>query len=270
MTALGRAIAAEFAKTFSTRMWWLLLLILVGYAGLGAAGIAFALTVAPQTPGAGGPQLGGLELAPIVYSMATASGFVFPLILGAMSVTSEVRHRTLSTTFLATPHRWMVLAGKLVVAAVLGAAYGVAGSAATVGPGAAVLNAVGEDTQLGDSATWALVARMVLAMAIWGVVGVGIGVLIPSQVGSIVAILAFTQFVEPIARTAAAFVDALSGVARFLPGAASDALVGASFYSTLAGSADALEWWQGGLVLAGYAVVFLVIGASTFWRRDVT
>ena len=43
-----------------------------------------------------------------------------------------------------------------------------------------------------------------------------------------------------------------------------------AFYSTLAGSADALEWWQGGLVLAGYAVVFLVIGASTFWRRDVT
>ena len=59
-------------------------------------------------------------------------------------------------------------------------------------------------------------------------------------------------------------------MARFLPGAASDALVGASFYSTLAGGSDALEWWQGGLVLAGYAVVFLVVGASTFWRRDVT
>jgi hypothetical protein len=59
-------------------------------------------------------------------------------------------------------------------------------------------------------------------------------------------------------------------VAKFLPGAAGDALVGASFYTTLGGSADTLEWWQGGLVLAGYAAVFLGIGAATFWRRDVT
>jgi ABC-2 type transport system permease protein len=267
MIALARALAAEFAKAFSTRMWWLLLLILIAYVGIAAAAIAFALTV---TPDDAGMSLGEIELAPIVYSMATASGFVFPVIVGAMSVTSEVRHRTLSTTFLATPHRWMVLVAKLVVAAVLGALYGVAASAATVGLGALALGATGEPTALGESETWALIARMVLAMAVWGVLGVGLGVLVPSQVGSIVAILAFTQFVEPIVRTAAAFVEPLGDVARFLPGAAGDALVGASFYSAFGGGAESLEWWQGGLVLAGYAVVFLIAGASTFWRRDVT
>jgi hypothetical protein len=46
--------------------------------------------------------------------------------------------------------------------------------------------------------------------------------------------------------------------------------VGASFYSAFAGGGSSLEWWQGGLVLAGYAAVFLVVGAATFWRRDVT
>lgn len=267
MSALLRAVAAEFSKMFSTRMWWLLLVILVGYVGLAAAAIGFALTV---TPDDAGMQLGGVALAPIVYSMATASGFVFPLIIGAMSVTSEVRHRTLSTTFLATPHRGMVLVAKLAVALVVGALYGVAASAATVGLGALTLNAVGEDTALGDGDTWVLIGCMVLAMAIWGVVGVGIGVLIPSQVGSIVGILAFTQFVEPIVRTAAAFVEPLADVARFLPGAASDALVGASFYAAFGSESGALEWWQGGLVLAGYGVLFVVIGAATFWRRDVT
>lgn len=267
MTALARAVAAEFAKMFSTRMWWLLLIILVGYVGIAAAGIGLALTLTPEDAGM---QLAGLDLAPIVYSMATASGFVFPLIIGAMSVTSEVRHRTLSTTFLATPHRWMVLVAKLTVAAVIGALYGIGAVLATVGLGALVLNATGGDTGLDGSDTWALIARMVLAMAIWGLVGVGIGVLVPSQVGSIVAILAFTQFVEPIVRTAAAFVEPLGDVARFLPGAASDALVGASFYSAIGGGSEPLEWWQGGLVLAGYAVVFVVAGAATFWRRDVT
>lgn len=262
-----RVLSSEFAKTFSTRMWWLLLVILVGYVGLAAAGLGLALTLTPEEAGL---QLGGAELAPIIYSMATASGFVFPVILGAMSVTSEVRHRTLSTTFLATPHRAAVLAAKVVVAAVVGAGYGVLASAATVGLGALVLGTGGEGTLLDEPGTWAMIARMVLAMAVWAVVGVGLGVLVPSQVGSIVAILAFTQFVEPIARTAAAFVEPISGVARFLPGAAGDALVGASFYSAFAGAGSELEWWQGGLVLAGYAAVFLVVGAATFWRRDVT
>jgi ABC-type transport system involved in multi-copper enzyme maturation permease subunit len=262
-----RALASEFAKVFSTRMWWLLLVILVGYVGLAAAGLGLALTLTPEEAGL---QLGGADLAPIIYSMATASGFVFPVIVGAMSVTAEVRHRTLSTTFLATPRRSVVLIAKVLVAAVVGAGYGVAATAATVGLGALVLGSAGESTLLDDPATWAMLARMVLAMAIWAVLGVGLGVLVPSQVGSIVAILAFTQFVEPIARTAAAFVEPLSGVAKFLPGAAGDALVGASFYSAFAGGGSELEWWQGGLVLAGYAAVFLVIGAATFWRRDVT
>src|SRR5690606_34830349 len=161
----------------------------------------------------------------VVYSVATASGFVFPVIVGAMSVTSEVRHRTLSTTFLATPHRAPVLAAKVVVAAVVGTGYGVVASLATVGLGALVLGSAGEPTALAESDAWAVIARMVLAMPIWAMLGVGLGVLVPSQVGSIVAILAFTQFVEPIVRTAAAFVEGLGGAAKFLPGAAGDALV---------------------------------------------
>jgi ABC-2 type transport system permease protein len=110
-------------------------------------------------------------------------------------------------------------------------------------------------------------------MAIWGLVGVGVGVMIPSQIGSIVAILAFTQFVEPLLRTAAAFVDGLDEVGRFLPGAAGDALVGASFFTVFAGvggGAAPLDWWQGGLVLAAFALLFGVIGSLTTWRRDVS
>ena len=56
-------------------------------------------------------------------------------------------------------------------------------------------------------------------------------------------------------------------------GAASDALVGASFYSVAAmgsGAVDALEWWQGGLVLLGIALVATIIGGATTWRRDVS
>ncbi len=83
--------------------------------------------------------------------------------------------------------------------------------------------------------------------------------------------IAFTQFVEPILRLAASLNDVTAQIGQFLPGAASDALVGASFYSIAAvGSSVALEWWQGGLVLLAIGAVATVIGGATTWRRDVT
>jgi hypothetical protein len=62
-------------------------------------------------------------------------------------------------------------------------------------------------------------------------------------------------------------------VGKFLPGSASDALVGWSvFTSFTTGGATvaALEWWQGGLVLLAIAAVATVIGYFTIWKRDVT
>jgi len=92
-----------------------------------------------------------------------------------------------------------------------------------------------------------------------------------NQVGAIVGVLVFTQFLEPVGRAAASFIDGLSDVTRFLPGAASDALVGESVYSRGMPAGDApLEWWVGGLVLLGYAVVLVALGHLTSWRRDVS
>lgn len=268
---IGRAIAAEFRKTFSTRMWWVLLVILVGYVAFLAAVIGLAATFDPE--GLGGTGGGPLPfaIAPLVYSMVTSIGYLFPVIFGAVAVTGEVRHRTLTPTFLTTPSRGIVLAAKLVVGAIVGAVYGIAGLVAAVGLGGAILGAAGIDTLLDQSDTWAMLGRIVLAMAIWALVGVGLGVLVPSQIGSIVAIIAFTQLVEPIARMAGLLVEALDPLTRYLPGAAGDALVGQSIFAVFGGGAgDPLEWWQGGLVLLAYAIVFAVIGNFTFWRRDVT
>ncbi len=272
MSTYLRSLASEFAKVFQTRLWWLLAIILIAYVGTAAGGIALAFAFAPDavsSPGGGGIPLGD-GLAPLVYSMATATGFVFPVILGAISVTSEVRHRTLTTTFSAIPRRSVVLAGKATVALVMGAMLGVLAFLASVGLGALALGLGDIDTRLADGDIWAMVARGVLAMALWGFVGVGLGVMVPSQIGSIVAILAFTQFIEPLVRLAGGLIEPLGEVVKYLPGAAGDALVGASFYTMMGGAGIELEWWQGALLLAGYGLLFLLIGRATFWRRDVT
>jgi ABC-2 type transport system permease protein len=38
----------------------------------------------------------------------------------------------------------------------------------------------------------------------------------------------------------------------------------------MGGAGETLEWWQGGLVLLGIAVVATVLGGATTWRRDVS
>ncbi|GAA1804084.1 ABC transporter permease [Agromyces neolithicus] len=271
------ALGSEFQKVFTTRMWWLIAILLVAYVAFLAGGFGAFLGWTIENPDAAAntgnnTQLPpGMRLAPLLYSFASSIGYVFPVLLGALAVTSEFRHKTLTPTFLAEPHRSTVLGAKFVSQLIAGAGLGVIAFATSVATGAAALAAFGLDTELDVSDTWALIGRGVLAMALWGTIGVGLGTLVTNQVAAIVILIAFTQFVEPILRLAASLNEVTAQVGQFLPGAASDALVGASFYSIAAvGSSESLDWWQGGLVLLAIGVIATIIGGATTWRRDVT
>jgi ABC-2 type transport system permease protein len=271
------AIRSEAIKLSTLRMWWVLAIIMFGYVAFTAALLAVIfsamvdqLASAPAAPGA--PTLDTATLPPVIYSVATAIGYVFPLILGVLSSTAEVRYQTLTPTFLASPRRGNVLVGKLVVGAGAGALFGVIGLVGSMGAGAPLLALFDVDPLLGESDTWAMAARIILACALWAIVGVGVGALIPNQIAAIVVVLAFTQFLEPILRLGTSFIEWTAHIGKFLPGAASDALVGSSIFTSLGGasSVPTLEWWQGGLVLLGIAAVVTAAGYLTTWRRDIT
>ena len=269
MSRFTGALSSEITKITSTRLWWILAIIMAAYVAVCAGGAAALFGALGDSTN--GPSISGESLAPLIYSFGPTLGYVFAVLLGALATTGEFRHQTLTPTFLSVPRRGRVLVAKLVALIGFGAVYGVIAMVAAVGAGAGLLLAFGIDPQLGDPNTWALIGRSVLAMALWSAIGVGLGVLVPSQVAAIVIVLAFTQFVEPILRLASSIADWTAQIGQFLPGAASDALVGASFFA-LAGGAGGpmLEWWQGGLVLLGIAILVSILGWFTSWRRDVT
>ena len=277
MISFLRSVSAEFAKIFTTRLWWILAIVLFCYIGLLAGGLAALFgglqtgVISPDTVNTGGEAITFGTLPPLIYSFASSVGYVFPVLLGALASTGEFRHQTLTPTFLATPRRGVVLGAKTVTLILIGAGLGLVALAASVGIGGGVLSAFGVDALLQGSETWLLVARTLLAMGLWAAIGVGLGVLVPNQVASIVIVLAFTQFIEPLLRLAASFLEVTAKIGNFLPGAASDALVGASIF-TVASPAGAapLDWWQGGLVLLGYALVATIIGYAVSWKKDVT
>ncbi|MDO8108612.1 ABC transporter permease [Isoptericola sp. b441] len=270
MTATLRT---EFRKLVTTRIWWVLLAAMAAYMVFLGATMAFSFTVdggttTSVTGSTTTTQLDPLDIARTVYTLAPALAYVFPVIVGVLSITGEVRHKTTTLTYLVEPRRGRVLVAKLVASLPVGVLFGLAGTAATVLAGATVLGIRGDATMLGEPTVWRAIGLSVLAMTVWCMVGVGFGAVLPNQVAAIVVLLAFTQFVEPLVRIGLVAVHA-PGVAQWLPGAAGEAITGASLYTSLAGG-QMLPWWQGLLVLVGYGLLLAGIGRVTTVRRDVT
>ncbi|GAA2521734.1 ABC transporter permease [Rarobacter incanus] len=263
-------IGSELRKFVSTRMGGWLLLLMVGYMAFLAATMAFALTGGQVDSSTPTQVLSPLALVRAVYTIAVSLGYVFPVIVGTLAVTAEFRHHTIATTFLFEPSRTRFVLAKFAAMVPVGLAFGVAGIGAGVGAGAGVLAIRGHATMLNDASVWASIGMGVAALTVWALVGVGVGLMVTNQVAAVVIILAFTQFVEPIARMAlpAALGAAGSKVASFLPGAAGESMAQGSIYSAFT-TGSLLSWWQGALVLIAYALVFAAIGRLTTLRRDV-
>lgn len=264
------AITMEFRKFFSTRMWWVLLIAMTAYMAF-LAGI-MALSSSVSVSGQPEQSLGDpLEAARSIYTIATAMGYIFPALIGALSVTSEFRHKTITPTLLAVPNRTRLISAKMIGSIPIGLLFGLAGTLAGVVAGASALEFLGDGAMLNEPAVWQSIGLSVVALTLWTVVGVGLGAMMTNQVAVILVLLAFTQFIEPVLRMlfTAVFDGNLSGVGSFLPGAAGEAITGGSIYSAL-GAGDLLPAWAGALILLGYGLVAATIGRFTSFRRDFT
>jgi hypothetical protein len=269
MSGVGTAIRVELLKTRTTRMWWVLLGVMAVYVAMIAAFItlSFSVSAGAASPGQPGPSLDDASGRLMLYTLVMPLAYVFPLLAGTLSITTEYRYQTLTPTFLGQPRRGTVLAAKLVGGTLVGLLFGVVGVLAGVVGVAPVLAGTGHDVGL-DGDVLAALAKIVLGMGLWAALGVGVGTLVRNQVAAIVIVIAFSQLVEPLARFGLAAWDVTRSVSQYLPGAAGDALSGASLYGA-SGDISLLSWWQGGLVLAAYATVLFVLGSAATVRRDI-
>lgn len=265
--AMAAAVRAELRKLLSTRLWWVLLLVLAAYLAFIGAVMSFSIVMAPADQPF---PLSGADAAAGVYGLTNAIGYVFPLVIGSLMITTEFRYQTITESLLVEPRRSVLLGGKLLAALPLGLLYGVVGTGAMVVASAPLLAWRGDGAYLGDRDVLVVLALSVVVTALWALIGVAFGAVLPNQVAAIVVLLAFTQFVEPIARIALGSFDATDSIAKFLPGAAADGLIGASLLTEAGGGAsDLLSRPVALLVLLGYAVVLAGLGRATTLRRDI-
>jgi ABC-2 type transport system permease protein len=205
-------------------------------------------------------DLGGTHVQLMVLGRGEFLAALFTALLGALSITAEIRHGTIRATFLITPRRGRIVAAKVFVSILFGAGFGlVAGAVATVA-GTAALRARGIDVQLDRSDYVLLVVGAAGAAALWGAIGVGVGALARNQVPTLIGICAWLLFVEGL--LAGDVADNLGDIGRLLPGAAAAAVSGQD-PGTLLSPAVGL------VLLACYAGAASLAGALALSRRDV-
>lgn len=258
-------VRAELRKVTSTRLWWGMLLGLVVFTAVQAVAVA---ATAGTSPGAGQPDLPGLETAEAVRSVYAGSlftgAYIFALVLGITGMTGEYRYQTITATFLATPRRGRVVAAKMAAHLLVGLGYALSAFLVALAAGGTTMAVRGAGLGLDADGLPRAVALAVVAVALWTLLGIGIGTLVRNQVAAILLAVAVTFLLEPLATFLLAAVD-LDALVRWLPTNASAAL-------TSPGDAflDYLDWWAGGLVLVGYAAVFGALGLALSVRRDVS
>src|ERR1039458_1122480 len=182
-------------------------------------------------------------------------------VLGVICITSEYRHKTITSTFVLTPRRDRVLGAKIVVTVwwcVLMAILSLVTVAAVGLPWNAALGGVTSQVtdQLG-----AVVPGLLAATVLLGLFGLGFGTLVKNQVAGILITIGGTFILEPL------LVLLARGVFHYdlnwLPTDAAAALSGSLNRGGFGGNHDAgthlLRWWLGGVIMLGWGVVPLAL-----------
>jgi ABC-2 type transport system permease protein len=247
-------VSAELLKLRSTRSAWIPC----------AAALAIAVVAVIANTSMTGHG-GSTHLSPAALpGLLRASGgqIVDGAVLLAWIVLSagEFRHRTSVTTFLGEPNRLRIVSAKLASAALAGAAVGLLAEVLGAATAAAALSAHHVPLVWSQPGVLGAVLAVPLLAALYGMLGVGLGLLLRNTAAALGLALMWAFVVEGI-------VPALMrqpGMVRWLPEAAANAVLhGASPAATTLSAGVAL------VVLAGYVAVLASAGAALTARREI-
>jgi len=210
---------------------------------------------------------GGLAATATDSSLTASELFIYPLpliamlaaVAGILLFTGEAQHGTLAVVLVARPARWVIVAAKTTMAAMVGGALGTTGMAAGFA-GAAIGGVdLGSGSHLTSRALWAL-----LYIVLASLIGLGVGMIARHSAAAITGLLMWSFVVESL------FAPILpEGVRHALPFSAGYRLLdaGANFEAPVL-IANELARPQYALIFAGYALASLTIGTVLLYRQD--
>ncbi|MCT2586313.1 ABC transporter permease [Actinophytocola gossypii] len=299
---MGRLIKAEFLKILTTKLWWALAIPAVLLALAWAWGVsAFVTDIADDVADsdlldAANIQVTDMSWSVLALTRAMNIATLFPMVFGALALASELSRKTITTTFLTAASRGSVLGAKAITYVAWGAIYGL------VVAGAASLGTVlgSNSDYLPEGGDWFLVlVAGVIACVLWTLLGMGVGALLGSPVGTLVILLIYAGFVGPVSELILFGVTEGSHLTGWLPNGSANGLTGATASEVLfgqvqdivgnnavlaqadvedfdmavrfaAGAPGAYSLWVSGLIFLGWTMLFFVTGLFRNRSRDIT
>jgi ABC-2 type transport system permease protein len=299
-----RLIRAELLKLRTTNMWWIFLLCSLAFTGLALLINIEQARSELNTPDylheAPPPGLseqdqeqfraqqqeeldrvaqahtaaGLAKYAVNIYTSGQFFGLLMVMLMAILLITNEFYHQTATATFLATPKRTRVIVAKLITGAAMALLFWFVSTGISIVVGALFFSAKNLDNSLGSWTAQQGMLLNLLVYALWAVFGIGIGVLIRSQIGAtITAAVLYTVgtyaalAVLALIRAYLIKEDWVMESAVYIPPLASQHIVG-----TLAGQIGDTHLpprWAGTAVLVGWAVLLGTIGTLITRRRDI-
>jgi ABC-2 type transport system permease protein len=296
---MGRLINAEFRKILTTKLWWGLLIpaVVLSFGWAFGAGL-LVRDIAESVGDSSVLKQAGYTFQDVSWSVfaltrAINISTIFPMLFGALGLSTELHRRTITTSFLTAPTRSTLLGAKAVTYVVWGLIYGVVISAL------AVLGTIAGTggKYLPDAGGFLLIfVTGVLSSVLWTLLGLGVGALLGSTTGSVVLLVLYAVIAEPILA-----LVLHNHVAGFLPNGSADGLTGSTAAQIIvdqlqahsstplvqlvgtdawndflngiriaAGAIGSYDWWVSGLIFLGWALVFFLGGMLINQKRDIT
>ena len=243
-----RLVRAEIRKLTSTKMPLGFLAVLVLFAGVDAAVVAF-----------GTDMDGSKAFVATAADQQSLMAFAFNAMLGtglfgAIAVAREYGHHTVVPTFLTTPRRVRATLAQLAAVLLGGAVLGLVGQALIVIGVALALPVTEYGFMVSAGGVAQLLAATTLAGAVGALLGAGLGAMIRNLGGAVTAVVLALFMLPPLV------VQLVSDAASWIPPALGGVISGVSTDISVGAALLALLAW--GLLPAA-------VGLVAVQRRDV-
>jgi ABC-2 type transport system permease protein len=263
---MSGALRAELRRITTTKLWWIALicifLLSAGYAALPA-------TVALLQTRAGVPSSPFTDPGTIrsIYNGGNVLSRILAMVVGIVAMGSEYRYGTLASSYLATPRRFHMLLGKAGALLIFGLIYGIVSVAA--GMLVAIPFVLGNNGSflLDQPETWRSIILGVCSIALWTMIGMGIGILIKNVLVAVVVGVLLGFLVEPII-SVVFFLKRWDELLNLMPSGATNAMLEITSPVLFAGQ-HPTRWWLAGLILAAWCLLPALAGVLSAVRRDV-
>jgi ABC-2 type transport system permease protein len=247
-----RLVRAEFVKLRTTQVWFWLLIAAIAISVLVVLGSFLSsdgVKTAADVPG--------------VFASANQAALAV-FVLGVLGVTTEYRYQTITPTVLITPSRWTLISAKLIAYALLGIVYAlicIVVQLAMVLPWLASRNI---DFDLGDPDLRRALFGVFLVLALYGIIGLGVGALLKNQIVAVTIGVIFLLILQNL-------LLAIPGVRHawpYMPAGATTAIL--SNQSDSPDIVTILSPAAGVVVLLLWAFIPALLGAGITMNRDIT